>query len=121
MKIKENVVISKWRKLTTAKSRRYEFSAPFGHLCSNGVGFDVTEYDMNDDGTWFRNALSVHFNVRPEYVEAFRPTVTNFLNRKNGADFVCMQLSENTDFFFTPEQFEQLQEVIGRHDPRQVD
>tara|TARA_A100001037_G_scaffold255498_1_gene241137 strand:+ start:29648 stop:30007 length:360 start_codon:yes stop_codon:yes gene_type:complete len=119
MKIKENVVISKWRKLTTAKSRRYEFSAPFGNQFSNGVGFDVTEYDMNDDGTWFRNTLSVHFNHR--YTEAFCPTVTNFLNRKNGADFVNVQLSANTDFFFTPEQFEQLQEVIGRHDPRQVD
>ncbi len=118
--MRNNVKISNWRKHGKSRSRSFRFNAPSGNRYdTNGVGFNVSEMDMNSDGTWLHNALSVHLNQQGC---EFDPKLSNFnFVLRDKEDFVCLDLTSNVKIYMSPEQFDQLQEVIGRHDPRQAD
>ncbi len=119
--MRDNVKISNWRKHGKSRSRRFIFSAPSGNRYdTNGVGFNITEMDMNSDGTWLHNSLGVHLNHKDGF--EFDPEISNFNSvLRVNEDFVCLNLTSNIKIYMSHEQFDQLQEVIGRHDPRQVD
>ena len=119
--MRNNVKISNWRKHGKSRSRRFIFSAPSGNRYdTHGVGFNVTEMDMNSDGTWLHNALSVHLNSRDDF--EFDPEISNYNSvlRVNG-DVVSLNLTDNVKIYMSPEQFDKLQAVVKWHDPRQVD
>ena len=115
--MRNNVKISNWRKHGKSRSRSFRFNAPSGNQWDSGVGFSVSEMDMNSDGTWLHNALSVHMHHTGGF--EFDPEITNHeKSDRVTEDFVVLDLANNVKIFLSPEQFDKLQEVVKWHDPR---